>query len=182
MIIKPLDGQNRKHRRQAAQLLVENFEAWPAMEIARTVINTLLAKNRVCLCALDEESNVVGLVGGLPDYDGHVWELHPLVVKKLKQGKGIGRRLVKAIEKEAAARGALTMFLGADDLKGETSLSGSDLYDHLGEKIDTAVNLGRHPMTFYQKCGYRIIGVVPNANGYGKPDILMGKPIGKRKN
>lgn len=181
MLIQPLERQNRRHRKQAAELLVENFESWPAMEIARSVINTLLSQNRVCLCALDEENNVIGIVGGLPDYDGHVWEIHPLVVKKANQGKGIGRRLIKAMEKEAAARGALTVFLGADDTKGETSLSNCDLYKDLGEKINSAINFGQHPMTFYQKCGYSIIGVVPDANGEGKPDILMGKYIGKKK-
>lgn len=181
MVIKPLDGQNRKHRKQAAELLIENFESYPAMEIARSVINTLLAKKRVCLCALDEQNNVVGLVGGLPDYDGNVWEIHPLVVKKANQGKGVGRRLVKALEKEAAARGALTVILGTDDTSGETSLSNCDLYNDFGGKIAHAENHGRHPMSFYQKCGYSIIGVVPDANGYGKPDILMAKRIGKRK-
>ena len=32
-----------------------------------------------------------------------------------------------------------------------------------------------HPFGFYQKLGYVIIGVVPDANGWGKPDIIMGK-------
>lgn len=181
MVIQPLDGQNRRQRRQAAELLVENFDAYPAMEIARSVVGTLLAQKRVCLCALDEQGNVVGLVGGLPDYDGNVWEIHPLVVKKANQGRGIGGRLVRALEKEAASRGALTVFLGTDDKTGETSLSDCDLYQDLGEKITHAENFGRHPMAFYQKCGYRIIGVVPDANGCGKPDILMAKRIGKRK-
>lgn len=180
--IKQLDRQNRRHRRQASELLMENPELWPAMEIARAVIKTLLAPNRVCLCAIDDKDNIVGLVGGLPDYDGFVWELHPLVVKKVQQGHGIGRRLVKALEKEAANRGALTVILGTDDLTGSTSLSNVDLYDNTGGRIANTVCREHHPYEFYTKCGYSIIGVVPDANGVGKPDILMGKGIAKKQN
>jgi aminoglycoside 6'-N-acetyltransferase I len=31
----------------------------------------------------------------------------------------------------------------------------------------------------YQKCGFLIVGVMPDANGPGKPDILMAKRIYK---
>lgn len=179
--IQPLDRQNRRHRRQAAELLLENPALWPAMEIARAVVNTLLAPNRVCLCALDEKDNIVGIIGGLPDYDGFVWELHPLVVKKTQQGHGVGRRLVRALEKEASVRGAFTIILGTDDLDGSTSLSDVDLYDNTGGRLANIVCRKRHSYEFYKKCGYGIIGVVPDANGPGKPDILMGKRIAKKQ-
>ncbi|MDD2361796.1 MAG: GNAT family N-acetyltransferase [Oscillospiraceae bacterium] len=179
--IIPLDRQDRKHRRQAAELLLENPELWPAMEIARAVISTLLAPNRVCLCALDEKDRLVGIVGGLPDYDGIVWELHPLVVKKVDRGHGIGRRLVRSLEKEAAARGAITVILGTDDLDGSTSLADVDLYDNLGGRIANIVCRKQHSYEFYIKCGYSIIGVIPDANGIGKPDILMGKRVAKKQ-
>jgi hypothetical protein len=38
-------------------------------------------------------------------------------------------------------------------------------------------NLHRHPFEFYQKAGFSIVGVVPDANGPGKPDILMAKRL-----
>jgi aminoglycoside 6'-N-acetyltransferase I len=38
-------------------------------------------------------------------------------------------------------------------------------------------NLRGHPYAFYQKIGFVIVGVMPDANGLGKPDIYMAKRI-----
>ena len=35
-----------------------------------------------------------------------------------------------------------------------------------------------HPFEFYQKLGFVIVGVMPDANGLGKPDIFMAKRLG----
>jgi len=37
--------------------------------------------------------------------------------------------------------------------------------------------LKQHPYEFYQKQGFVIIGVMPDANGIGKLDILMTKSV-----
>jgi aminoglycoside 6'-N-acetyltransferase I len=58
-----------------------------------------------------------------------------------------------------------------------TSLAGVDLYENLWEKIRYIQDLKGHPFGFYQKLGYIITGVVPDANGRGKPDILMAKRL-----
>ncbi len=44
-------------------------------------------------------------------------------------------------------------------------------------------NLHGHPYEFYLKNGFSIVGAVPDANGYGKPDIIMAKrvPPGENK-
>ena len=34
-----------------------------------------------------------------------------------------------------------------------------------------------HPANFYLKLGYVIVGIIPDANGMGKPDILMAKRV-----
>jgi hypothetical protein len=36
----------------------------------------------------------------------------------------------------------------------------------------------RHPLAFYRALGYTLVGVVPDANGPGKPDLLLAKRVG----
>lgn len=76
-------------------------------------------------------------------------------------------------------RGGLTIFLGSDDVDNMTTVSGVDLYPDVWEHIARIRNLKGHPYAFYQKQGYSITGIVPDANGWGKPDILMAKRVSK---
>jgi aminoglycoside 6'-N-acetyltransferase I len=122
---------------------------------------------------------LLGIIGGIPQYDGHVWELHPLAVQPSMHGRGIGKALVTDFEEQARQHGGLTITLGSDDEDNMTSLSGVDLYEAPWEKVRNIRNFKRHPFEFYQKMGYVITGVVPDANGVGKPDIIMSKRIGK---
>ncbi len=39
-------------------------------------------------------------------------------------------------------------------------------------------DLGGHPFAFYRRLGYAVVGVLPDANGYGKPDSLIAKRVG----
>ena len=167
---------------QAAQLLVDAFrehwpDAWPTFEDGLKEVHEMLGAERICRAAIDEEGNLLGVIGGIPNYDGHVWELHPLAVQPSQQGQGIGRALVEDFEEQIRSKGALTITLGSDDEDGMTSLANVDLYEDLWEKIREIKNLKHHPYEFYQKLGYIITGVVPDANGIGKPDILMAKKL-----
>jgi aminoglycoside 6'-N-acetyltransferase I len=168
-------------RDQMAELLVigflEHWNAWKTTEEGRQEIQDILETGFVRVALNDTSDRVLGWIGGLPDYDGKVWELHPLVVHPDHQKQGVGRALVADFEQQVKARGGLTIRLGSDDEDSMTSLSDTDLYDNLWEKIANIRNLKGHPFEFYQKLGYSIIGVIPDANGRGKPDILMGKRI-----
>lgn len=106
----------------------------------------------------------------------------PLVVDPAQQGQGIGRGgRRRELESEVRGRGGVTIFLGSDDENGMTSLADVDLYPDVAGHIATIRNLKRHPFEFYQKQGYTIVGVIPDANGPGKPDIMMAKRIVPRK-
>lgn len=168
--------------RQAAQLLVDAFrehwpDAWPTVEEGYREVQEMLETGRICRAAVDEKGGLMGIIGGLPGYDGNVWELHPLAVQPSLQGQGIGRSLVEDFEAQVRSRGGLTITLGTDDEDGMTSLSGVDLYENLWEKIRDIRNRKGHPFEFYQRMGYVITGVVPDANGVGRPDILMAKKL-----
>jgi aminoglycoside 6'-N-acetyltransferase I len=168
--------------RQAAQLLVEAFrehwpDAWPTFEQGLAEIHEMLESKRICRIAVDEGGNLLGIIGGIPGYDGNVWELHPLAVQPSQHGQGIGRALVEDFEEQVRAKGGLTITLGSDDEDHMTSLSNANLYENLWEQIREIRNYKNHPFEFYQKMGYVITGVVPDANGVGKPDILMAKRI-----
>lgn len=182
MKIIDLLPDNELFMHQAAQLLVDAFRdhwpnAWPRFEDGMEEVHEMLEAGRIARAAIDAEGNVLGLIGGIPGYDDNVWELHPLVVQPHRQGQGIGRALVEDFEGQVRARGGLTITLGSDDEDNMTSLSNVDLYEEPWEKIRTIRNLKGHPFEFYQKLGYIITGVVPDANGVGKPDILMSKRV-----
>ena len=84
---------------------------------------------------------------------------------------------MQAFEAEVVLRGALTIKLGTDDIVGMTSLGGQDLYPNVWEHVEAIENIKGHPYSFYEKMGYAIVGVLPDANGFGKPDIFMAKRV-----
>lgn len=182
MKIISLQHDNETLIHQVAQLLVDAFrehwpDAWPTLEEGLKEVHEMLGSDRICRAAVEEQGDLLGIIGGIPGYDGNVWELHPLAVQPSSHGRGIGRALVEDLEEQVRSRGGLTITLGTDDEDGMTSLSNVNLYENLWEKIRDIRNLKGHPFAFYQKLGYVITGIVPDANGRGKPDILMAKRL-----
>ena len=172
---------------QAAGLLVEGFkahwpDAWSDMETALEEVRRALEAGKICRAAIDDDGTVLGWIGGLSGYGGKVWELHPLVVSPEHQGQGIGRALVADLERLVRDGGGLTLQLGSDDVDNMTTLGGVDLYPDVLEHLAGLRNLRGHPYEFYQKLGFAVVGVVPDANGFGKPDILMAKRVGEQDN
>ncbi|GAB4500355.1 MAG: aminoglycoside N-acetyltransferase AAC(6')-Ii [Anaerolineales bacterium] len=183
MQIFMFDGKDEGLKHQMARLLVDAFrehwdDAWETLEDGLKEVEEMCEAERICLVAIEDEK-LLGMIGGISGYDGKVWELHPLAVQPDLQGKGIGRALVLAFEEHVCQRGGLTITLGSDDQDEMTLLANVDLYENLWDKIKQIQNFKGHPFEFYQKMGYVITGVVPDANGRGKPDILMSKRVGE---
>jgi aminoglycoside 6'-N-acetyltransferase I len=176
--IVDLQSEDEAAIHQVAALLVEGFaKNWPDVESAIEEVRESFESDRISRVALADDKSVLGWIGGMSTYDGHVWELHPLVVRVSSQGRGIGRALVEDFEKRVKERGGLTILLGSDDENHQTTLSEVNLFSNVYQQVTSIRNLKEHPYEFYQKLGYVIVGVIPDANGLGKPDILMAKSM-----
>jgi aminoglycoside 6'-N-acetyltransferase I len=182
MEIVDLTADNTHAVEHIAALLQEEFSdtgsnAWRTIEAAIAEVTESLEPGRISRYALAESGEVLGWIAGIPQYDGNVWELHPLVVRRAWRRQGVGRQLVLDFEKQVAARGGSTVLLGTDDENGRTTLGDMDLYPDVLEKLQAIRNRGAHPFEFYLRVGYQVVGVIPDANGFGKPDILMAKRV-----
>jgi aminoglycoside 6'-N-acetyltransferase I len=182
MIITNLSPSDREKINQTAKLLVAGFKehwpnAWPDLASAMEEVEDSFGEGRISRAAQDRNGKILGWIGAIKEYDGHTWQLHPLVVNPAHQGRGIGRALVQDLEEIIRQEGGTTIYLGTDDEDGMTSLAGIDLYPDIFQHIERIRDLKGHPYQFYQKLGFVIVGVIPDANGPGKPDILMAKRV-----
>ena len=168
---------------QTAALLVEGFRdcapnAWPDMAAALEEVHESFAADRISRVMVNDSGQAQGWIGAIQQYSGHSWELHPLVVSPAYQRQGIGRILVADLEAQVRQQGGITLYLGSDDEMGLTSLANVDLNPNPLEHLAQLQNLkGHHPFSFYQKVGFTVVGMIPDANGWGKPDIFMAKRI-----
>jgi aminoglycoside 6'-N-acetyltransferase I len=136
---------------------------------------SFLASDRLAFLATENEE-IFGWIGAIR-HTQLMWELHPLVVHPNHQGKGVGKALVQKLEAEALQQGVSTIWLGTDDDFGGTNIYGKNLYPDVLDQLVTLQPISSHPYTFYQEMGYSVVGVIPDASGFGKPDILMAKRI-----
>jgi len=120
---------------------------------------------------------LAGWIGAQQSHGPKAWELHPLAVVPAFQRQGIGSALVADLARLLAARGVVTLWLGTDDEDGSTNLSNVDLYDDVPTRLAKAEPRRDHPLSFYRRLGFTVTGVIPDANGYGRPDILMAKRL-----
>ncbi len=183
MQIRALLPDDEATAHAAAAVVVAAFAgSWPYdFDSALEDVQASLQPGHISLVAMDDDGEVVGWIAAIPHYGepprATGWELHPLAVHPRHQGRGVGRALVAELERQVVAQGAVTLFVETDDVDNSTTLGGVDLYDDPFTHLRTIRNLKRHPYEFYQKCGFVLTGVIPDANGVGKPDILLAKRL-----
>src|SRR5260221_7776606 len=128
----------------------------PTPAAAREEIEDAFGPHQTSRVVLAADGAPLAWIAASPSW-GRVWELHPLLVAVTAQRRGLGRRLVDAIERHAAAAGALTMWVGTSDTTGATSLSNVDLYADPLRALATIEARAPHPFQFWQRVGYRIV-------------------------
>lgn len=190
-VVRPLQPGDAA---RAARILFDAFAvhfplAWPTMESARREVDEALSRERVALGAWTREDTLAGWIGAIPQYRKRDvvtgWELHPLCVDPAHHGQGVGRVLVRALEEVLHRRGATVIYLGSDDESGMTVaadreiISVPQMIEELERRVDSGARVD-HPYAFYKRCGYRVVGLIPDASGIGRPDILMARRPGER--
>ena len=175
-----LNQLNSRQREEASEVLRSALApispAYREVEAAKTEVHTFFnTPERFGLAAV-EDGHVVGWIGAIRTYD-HGWELHPLCVHPKDQRRGLGTALVRALEWVARRQNFLTLYVGADDEIGVTSAFGADVFADIGFHIRSLEGKSPHPFGFYRKMGFVVVGLLPDVNGPGKPDIMLAKRI-----
>lgn len=148
----------------------------PTIDAARQEVTESLAADRCSFALLDSGGEPVGWIGVIP-LSGRVWEIHPIAVRPSDQSKGYGRRLVEHVERLAQSHGVLTLFAGTSDETGATSLYGVNLYEDPLTALATITCQGSHAYKFWLRVGFRVVGLMPDEEGVGKPGIHLAKAV-----
>jgi len=176
-LIIQLDINQKEYHHDIAKLVHDAFPwTYTTPEEALYEALSLLKEDYLLFGYLYNEL-IIGIVGARPQYGITGWELHPLIVDRDFRGQKIATQLMGKIEDEVRHKGGIVMYLGSDDEHNRTSLSNVDLFENTFEAIKQIKNLRNHPYGFYEKINYQIVGVIPDANGFDKPDILMAKRL-----
>lgn len=174
-----LDLCSHEQLAQAAEVLQRAFvevapHAWPDLVSAMEEVNQV--RRGFARAAIDTHGRVIGWIGAEAQYEDHVWEIHPLAVDPNVQGAGIGRALLGDLEAHARRAGVSTITAGCDD-HGDFSNVGTIRAEQVAEALATVEAKRPHPLGFYRRMGYAVVGLIPNANGPGQPDIFVAKSL-----
>ena len=146
----------------------------PTLEHARAQVLSAAAGDGQARVAMAGE-RAVGWIGLKPGK--RVWEIHPIAVDPAQQGLGVGRLLVDAAVTSAREADALTLFASTSDEIGSTSLFEADLFDAPWQAMRDLRVTGPSPVSFWQKVGFTVVGVLPDAEGTGKPSIQLARTL-----
>jgi uridine phosphorylase len=175
-MIKKVSPKDINMVKEVALLMMSTFpQAYENQEEVELEVTSLsISPNHLFVYLKNEK--VIGCIGTIMQYGTTGYELHPLIIHQNYRNQNIGSKLLHTLEAEVIKNGGIMMYLGSDDEFGLTSLSDTDLFEFTFDKIEN-ITSEAHPFLFYQKHGYQITGVIPDANGFGKPDIIMTKRL-----
>lgn len=163
-----------------ARILVDGFAdispAWPTLNDGIEEVVAYSSDAQISLVASIHDT-IVGWISATPQYQQFGWELHPLVVAPKLQKRGVGTALVENLCVAIRERGGTVLYAWSDDERVSTSLGGVDLMPDPLHHLSLFRASSRHAGGFYLKLQFALCGVLPDANGYGKPDVLFARRI-----
>lgn len=177
--IVDLDTNDSELVEQLAKITFEAFKEnspdWvPEIGLARNQVLDAGSPGRLGRVVM-ADGRVAGWVGLIKGK--RVWEIHPIAVAIEHQFKGLGHLLVEDVASIAKRAGALTLYAGTSDEVGTTNLFGVDLYIDPANSISNIQATGRNPFKFWQNAGFTVVGLMPDAEGVGKPGIELARRL-----
>ena len=175
-----LQKEDRERIDQIARFLTVCFKKYspgwlPTFDAALEEVEDSLAPGRRSRVLIDENGNALGWGGAIVQQ--HVWEIHPLAVAPDAQHRGLGKMLVNDLCDLARAHGALAVWAGTGDETGSTSFSHVDLYRDAAHALASFQVPPDHAVQFWLKVGFSVVGLLPDAEGPGRPSIHLAKRI-----
>ena len=149
-------------------------------EIVRRIIDAGFAHGGLNRIA-QRDDRIVGWYMASCWVGGGNINVHWLAVDPDAQRQGIGAALLDDAAEVGRERGAATLMLSAGDEHPDrafTNLGRRDIWDDPLGALAEVRTLEPHPLDFYLKHGFTVCGVIPDANGPGKPEIYLARPIG----
>jgi len=160
------------------EALKQHAPNWlPTVNDATLEILESLTPGRLSRVLLNSSHEPVGWIGIVPHSGGRVWEIHPIAVATAHQGKGYGRVLIEDVERHAREQGVLTLWAGTSDEMGSTNLHDADLYADPAAAISGIESIRPHAWEFWASVGFTVVGLMPDAEGRGKPSIVLAKRV-----
>ena len=148
----------------------KNAPEWlPNLESCRQEVNKSFQTDRRSRVLIDSHGIALGWIGAITDES--LWEIHPIAVAPSQQGNGYGLVLVSDIVELARNSGAVAIWAGTSDETGATSFSSIDLYKYPASALENFSAPRDHPVSFWSKTGFSLVGVMPDEEGLGKPGI-----------
>jgi len=178
--IVDLTGNDTDLIEQIARFLPHCFRqfspGWiPNIEVGSEKVLESLSGGRRSRVLVDQNRTALGWIGAIPD--DNMWEIHPIAVAPQSQRKGYGAMFVNDIAALARDAGAVAVWAGTSDETQSTNLSKFDLYrepNKAMEKIEVAQG---HPVNFWLKMGFSLVGFMPDEEGLGMPGITFAKRV-----
>jgi len=175
MKLKEVESYTRYAKDCASMLEATYPEVYDKSESKETILHLLRGKNR--LFVAEESSRVIAFVGVLHHVFPKAYQIEPLIVEHQFRRQGIGGKLLELTEFKLKQEGIHTLFITAQDTESSTNLSGQDFYADNPLALLANIEYSNHPMRFYEKRGYHITGIIPDANGFGRPEYILSKRI-----